>query len=65
MNAAVHDRLVVPGAHVNDPVRTGDILEVRGPDGAPPYVVRWDGAGSTSLVFPGPDAHLEPARPQG
>lgn len=63
--ATVHDRLVVPGAHVDAPVRAGDIVEVRGRDGTPPYVVRWDGSESTSLVFPGPDAHVEPAPQQG
>ena len=65
MNAAVHDRLVVPGAHVDDPGRIGDIVEVRGPDGTPPYVVRWAGSEHTSLVFPGPDARLESAPHDG
>jgi hypothetical protein len=63
MNAMVHDRLVVPGAHVDDHGRAGDIVEVRGPDGAPPYLVRWDGSEQTSLVFPGPDARLEHPAP--
>lgn len=31
------------------------ITEVRGPDGAPPYIVAFDD-GHTGIVFPGPDA---------
>ena len=58
MEAHVGDRLVVKGHYVNEPVRDGEILEVHGPDGEPPYLVRWDD-GHVSLVFPGPDAHVE------
>nr|WP_306307088.1 DUF1918 domain-containing protein [Nocardia cerradoensis] len=36
------------------PERTGEIIEARGSDGAPPYVVRFED-GHESLVFPGPD----------
>ncbi len=62
MKAAVGDRLVVHGAHVDDAGREGEILEVRGGDGEPPYVVRWTDSGHETLFFPGPDAtvhHLE------
>ena len=38
----------------------GQIVEVRGPDGQPPYLVRHPD-GHESLVFPGPDAVVEPA----
>lgn len=61
MKATVGDRLVIPGRHVSDRVRSGEILEVHGPDGAPPYRVRWSGADEPALVFPGPDAHVEHA----
>jgi hypothetical protein len=37
------------------------IVEVHGPDGGPPYLVRWQGGTATALVVPGPDAHLEHA----
>ena len=37
MKAAVGDRLVVHSVHVDGPVRDGEIVEVRGPDGVPPY----------------------------
>lgn len=59
MYAAVGDRLMVRSVHVDGPVRDGEILEVHGRDGEPPYVVRWSDDGHTSLVFPGPDATVE------
>jgi Domain of unknown function (DUF1918) len=59
MEAAVGDRLVIHSAHVDGQVRHGDILEVRGTSGAPPYVVRWSDSGHEGLVFPGPDATVE------
>jgi hypothetical protein len=61
MLAAVGDRLVVHGNAVGNPDRRGEIIEVRGPEGAPPYVVRFDD-GRTGLVFPGPDAIVIPAQ---
>ncbi|MFI7642414.1 DUF1918 domain-containing protein [Nonomuraea sp. NPDC049400] len=55
MNAAVGDRLLVHGHIVGEGDRSGVIMEVQGPDGGPPYMVRFDD-GHTGLVFPGPDA---------
>ena len=62
MQASVGDRIHVNGAHVDDHQRDGKILEVRGEDGAPPYVVYWEDTGQEALVFPGPDAQIQPAR---
>lgn len=59
MYAVKGDRLVVHGPHVGDQVRDGEILEVRGEGGGPPYLVRWSDDGHESLVFPGPDASVE------
>ncbi|MGA8209382.1 MAG: DUF1918 domain-containing protein [Nocardioidaceae bacterium] len=56
MIAAVGDRLLVRSTHVDGPVRDGEILEVHGEGGRPPYLVRWSDNGHTSLIFPGPDA---------
>ncbi len=39
--------------------RSGEIIEIRGPNGGPPYVVRFDD-GHTGLVYPGPDAVIQP-----
>lgn len=56
MNAAVGDRVVIHGTHVGDHVRDGEIVEVRGEDGGPPYLVRWSDTGHESLFYPGADA---------
>ena len=57
MRATVGDHLVVESNKVDSPRREGEIVEVRGDDGAPPYVVRWSD-GHEGLTFPGPDAHV-------
>ena len=43
MRAVVGDRLHVHGRVVGTPDQTLEIIEVRGRDGAPPYLVRRDG----------------------
>jgi hypothetical protein len=65
MRAEVGDRLVVHGVHLDDPVRDGEVLEVHGTDGGPPFLVRWSDTGHESLVFPGPDATVEHLHPAG
>jgi len=59
MRAAVGDRVVVESPNESQRRREGEILEVRGEDGGPPYVVRWPD-GREGVFFPGPDAHVEP-----
>lgn len=61
MQATVGDRLLVHGSSVGNPDRQGEILEVRGAAGGPPYVVRFED-GHTGLVFPGSDAIVIPAQ---
>jgi len=56
----VGDRLVLEGTHVGEPRRIGVITELRHDDGTPPYVVRWLDDGHEALIFPGPDARVEP-----
>jgi hypothetical protein len=51
MQAAVGDRLHVHGNIVGHPERAGEIIEVRGAGGQPPYLVRFDD-GHAGLVFP-------------
>ncbi|MCG2621364.1 DUF1918 domain-containing protein [Arthrobacter sp. I2-34] len=58
MNAAQGDRIVIRGRTVESADRHGEILEVRGEDGAPPYFVRFDD-GHESVVFPGGDFVVE------
>ena len=62
MRAQVGDQIIIHSTHVDEPARDGEILEVRGTDGAPPYLVRWSDNGHEALLFPGPDAtvrHLQ------
>ncbi len=61
MKAAPGDRIVVASTHVDEPARDGEILEAHGADGGPPYLVRWSDNGHETLVFPGPDARVQPA----
>jgi hypothetical protein len=60
MQAHVGDRLVVHGRHVGDGERSGEIVEVRGTNGEPPYRVRWDN-GVTDLIIPSSDASIQAA----
>lgn len=64
MRAKVGDKLQVHASLIGTPDQVGRIVEVRGADGAPPYVVQFPD-GHTGLVFPGPDALVETARPSG
>ena len=56
MHASVGERIIVRANHLDEPNRDGEILEVHGPDGGPPYVVRWSDTGHEALFFPGPDS---------
>jgi hypothetical protein len=64
MRVSIGDRIIIKGHRVGEPDRDCEVLEVRGGDGGPPYVVRWGESGHESLFFPGPDAivqHFEQA----
>jgi hypothetical protein len=58
MQAAIGDRLHIRGNCVGHPDKCGEIVEVHGKAGEPPYLVKFDD-GHTGLVFPGPDAVIE------
>jgi len=58
MRAIVGDQIVIRSPHVDEHARDGEILEVRGTDGDPPFLVRWSDNGHEALVFPGPDAEI-------
>jgi len=55
MEAKVGEVLILKANHVGEPDRSGEIMEVRGKDGKPPFLVRFED-GHEGLVFPGPDA---------
>ena len=55
MQAQVGDELTVKGHHQGDEDHHGEIIEVIGADGAPPYMVRWrDGFESLFFIRPRP-----------
>ena len=57
MHAVVGDTIAVPGRHVGESGRLGQVLEVRGQDGRPPYRVRW-ADGHEALCYPGPETRI-------
>jgi hypothetical protein len=59
MHASVGERIIVRGRHQGEPDRDGKILETRGPDGTPPYVVRWSSDGHEALFYPESDAIVQ------
>jgi hypothetical protein len=59
LRATPGDRLVIKGHHTGELERDAEILEVLGPNGGPPYVVRWSEDGHESELFPGSDAYVD------
>jgi hypothetical protein len=56
MKACVGDMIEVRGRHIDDLPRRGEVLEVRGADGGPPYVMQWDDNPHVCIFFPASDA---------
>ncbi len=59
MQATIGDRICIHGSIVGHPDKNGEIVEVHGDGGTPPYLVKFDD-GKTRLIYPGPDAVIEP-----
>lgn len=59
LRARSGDRLVIQPHHLGEPERDAEILEVHGPGGDAPFLVRWEDTGRTSLFYPGSDARVE------
>lgn len=59
MRASKGDRIVIKGHRVGEHDRDCEVLDVRGAEGEPPYLVRWDDTGREGLFFPGPDAYVQ------
>ena len=55
LRASVGDRVIIHGHQLGEPSRDGEVLEVLGRDGMPPYLVRWDD-GHVSRLYPSSDA---------
>ena len=58
MEATIGDRICIHGSIVGHPDKNGEIIEVHGDEGTPPYLVKFDD-GKTRLIYPGPDAVIE------
>ncbi len=54
MKAAIGDQLIVKGRHQGDGDRHGQIIEIHGEQGSPPYLVQWQD-GHESVFFPSAD----------
>ena len=57
LRASPGDEIVIKGHHLGEPEREGEILEALGPEGMPPFEVRWDDGGVTRL-YPSSDAYV-------
>ncbi len=57
MKAQIGERLLFHGKKVGSVDQTAEVLEVRGNDGAPPYLLRF-GDGHERLIFPGTDCQV-------
>jgi hypothetical protein len=60
VKASVGDHITVPGVHVGDAARCGEVVEVKGPAGEPPYVVRWDD-GHEAVFVPAAGVRVDPS----
>jgi hypothetical protein len=58
MQATVGDRLHVHSRTVGSADKVAEIIEVRGDNGGPPYLVRFED-GREALIYPGPDSVIE------
>ncbi|HTP16623.1 MAG TPA: DUF1918 domain-containing protein [Streptosporangiaceae bacterium] len=58
MQAELGDGLTVKGRRQGDEDRHGEIIEIHGDSGAPPYLVRWKD-GHESVFFPSADTVVE------
>jgi hypothetical protein len=58
MQANVGDELTVKSRRKGDDERHGQIIEVHGENGSPPYLVRWRD-GRESVFFPSSDTVVE------
>ncbi|GAA1301079.1 Acg family FMN-binding oxidoreductase [Streptomyces javensis] len=60
MRAHIGDQLIVESPTTGATKRDGEIVGLHHDDGTPPYDVRWSDTDQITLVFPGPDAHIQP-----
>ncbi|ADP80520.1 DUF1918 domain-containing protein [Pseudofrankia inefficax] len=56
--ARVGDQIVVHRHTQDEPDRDGEVVEVSGPFGNPPFRVRWSDDGKVTFFYPGSDAEI-------
>ncbi|MCC9306318.1 DUF1918 domain-containing protein [Kitasatospora sp. RB6PN24] len=61
MRADVGDRIHIHSRSIGMQEQQGEITEVHGQNGEPPYVVRFND-GHEGLIYPGPDCTIERRR---
>jgi len=59
MHAKPGDRIIIKGHRIGEPDRDGEVLEARGQEGGPPFLVRWGESGHVGLLYPGSDAVVQ------
>ncbi len=64
MHAKPGDRIIIKGHHFGEPDRDGEVLEARGQEGGPPFLVRWGESGHVGLLYPGSDAVVQKLGPR-
>lgn len=67
LNASPGDRVIVHGHRQGAAERDGEVVDVLGEDGQPPYVVRWED-GRESILYPSSDVsvhHFEHRQTKG
>lgn len=65
MTARVGDEIIVTGRELHEPVREGEIREVRNESGGVVYLVQWSDTGYESLLPHGPDIVIKHRHPHG
>lgn len=63
MKAKPGDWITIQGHKVGEAERHGRIIDVRGSDGGPPFMVQWGDDPGEHLLFPGSDAVVSRTRP--
>ncbi|MEZ0089056.1 DUF1918 domain-containing protein [Streptacidiphilus sp. EB129] len=62
MKATIGDQVLVESSTTGRARRCGEVVGLHHEDGTPPYDVRWTEDGHVSLLYPGPDTHIEHPR---
>lgn len=62
MRAHPGDHLIIKSHRVGENELEAEIIEVRGEDSGPPFLVRWLSDGHEGFIFPGSDAFIESQR---